>query len=287
MKRTKISVILAVFSICLCSVVLVAATYAWFSSNQLVSTSRVEGHTDTSDVQLLISELGGEQFKGSQVSSIVQVNLSDSEKLLPVSTADLAVFLQNTNTLSDYAIGFTKVSDESRYYHGRVYIMAKAEGQRSDAHLLLYLDQSTSTGGALVNSDDKEQLMLNAARLGLVISDVSKPYIFYLSDEENPTANRMANTVIDGNVLEEGQVLTMQQDKIIAVPDPAVPLSQYSVSTSGGNTFVPQEPLCKLELNKVYQVDVYFYLEGCDPDCTDSISYDGSNLHLAFFGVLE
>jgi hypothetical protein len=41
-----------------------------------------------------------------------------------------------------------------------------------------------------------------------------------------------------------------------------------------------------LELNQIYAVDIYFYLEGCDPDCSDSVSLDGADLHLAFYGVL-
>ena len=45
-------------------------------------------------------------------------------------------------------------------------------------------------------------------------------------------------------------------------------------------------PLLEMELGRVYQVDVYFYLEGCDPDCTESIAFDDGYLHLAFYGVL-
>ena len=33
--------------------------------------------------------------------------------------------------------------------------------------------------------------------------------------------------------------------------------------------------------------NMYFYLEGCDPDCSDSVSYDEADLHLAFYGVLS
>ena len=34
-------------------------------------------------------------------------------------------------------------------------------------------------------------------------------------------------------------------------------------------------------------LDIYFYLEGCDPDCSDSVSFDNANLHLAFYGAVS
>lgn len=37
-----------------------------------------------------------------------------------------------------------------------------------------------------------------------------------------------------------------------------------------------------MDLNQIYPVDIYFYLEGCDPDCSDDLSFDIADLHLAF-----
>lgn len=42
-----------------------------------------------------------------------------------------------------------------------------------------------------------------------------------------------------------------------------------------------------MELNRIYTVDVYFYLEGCDPDCSDGLSYQTADIHLAFYGVID
>ena len=42
-----------------------------------------------------------------------------------------------------------------------------------------------------------------------------------------------------------------------------------------------------MKLNQIYTLDVYFYLEGCDPDCSDGISQNMADIHLAFFGVLN
>ena len=48
---------------------------------------------------------------------------------------------------------------------------------------------------------------------------------------------------------------------------------------------VPQTPLLEMELNTIYTLDIYFYLEGCDPDCSEEISRDDTNMQLAFYGV--
>jgi len=42
-----------------------------------------------------------------------------------------------------------------------------------------------------------------------------------------------------------------------------------------------------MQLNKIYTVDIYFYLEGCDPDCSNSIQYSTVDLQLGFYGVLS
>ena len=46
---------LAVISVVLCLIVLTAATFAWFSSNRKVETSRIEARTGSADVRLLLS----------------------------------------------------------------------------------------------------------------------------------------------------------------------------------------------------------------------------------------
>ena len=68
--------------------------------------------------------------------------------------------------------------------------------------------------------------------------------------------------------------------------DPAVPLSGYTIEKNGQNITLPKQPLAYLEWNRIYSMDIYFYLEGCDPDCSDAVSFDGADIHLAFYGVL-
>ncbi|MBS7240712.1 MAG: hypothetical protein KIG94_11100, partial [Acetatifactor sp.] len=46
------------------------------------------------------------------------------------------------------------------------------------------------------------------------------------------------------------------------------------------------KPLMVLDLNHEYVVDIYVYLEGCDPDCTNILSLENFDFHLGFYGVL-
>ena len=50
---------------------------------------------------------------------------------------------------------------------------------------------------------------------------------------------------------------------------------------------IPDKPLLTMEVNRIYPVDIYFYLEGCDPDCSNSIQYSTVDLQLGFYGVLS
>ena len=288
-RGLRIAAFLSLLTAFVCLFALTAATYAWFTSNQTVSTSRVEARTGDADVKLEISSAGGAAFRGAESADLVQVNNADLEWLYPVSTNDLQTFLYNPNSEQGMAKQFKVVDNESYYYHGRVYLRATAQNVSPDAKLALYFDQSVTAGGLLAKSDARDRgLLLNAARLGLVLDDNKQaPAIFYLSDASNGLAEQARNTVLNGTVQPDGRVLTMRGNTVTSVIDPAKPLSDAAVSISETETKIPAEPLMVMELNKIYPVDVYFYLEGCDPDCSDSISYEGVSLHLSFFGILQ
>lgn len=48
---------------------------------------------------------------------------------------------------------------------------------------------------------------------------------------------------------------------------------------------VPEQTLLTMQLNKIYTVDIYFYIEGCDPDCSSQIQYSTADLQIGFYGV--
>ena len=133
----------------------------------------------------------------------------------------------------------------------------------------LYLD---NTSVPIVQDFSGE--LLTAARLGLTF-DGGSPVILSLSDVNNGDGN----TSLDGTLLATGQVLTLSGGTVTAAADPAVSLAQVQY---GSGT-----PLTTMEMNRIYAVDIYFYLEGCDPDClTNRVAMDEAYLNLALFGLL-
>lgn len=275
-----ISVIIAIF-------ILVIATFAWFQHNRLVNTSKATARSGDESVRLEISSRGGSQFSPEKTASIVQINSADKMELMPVSTADLKTFVTNRHTDGDIAKSFNIVKNEENIYHGRIYIRAKAKGNNVGSHMDLYLDQTGDSGGKLIKSAAQE--LLNASRMGLRISGEGKTWstIFYLSSKANVSGAQAYNTEINGVLLGKGKVLDGSSGTVRAVNDPGLPLVSRAVTESAGGYVLPDNSIMTMKMNTIYQADVYFYLEGCDPDCSDAVKFDASSLHLAFFGIVR
>lgn len=258
---------------------LAAATYAWFTSNRAVGTSTATARTGEETLTLQLSSSGGSAFRDMQTAAITQVNRTSAAKLLPVSTSDLVNFVCAPSTVADQAVHFEKVENEAYYYHGRIYLRASGEGFSGSQVMNLYLDQSERLLGK--NVDGR---LLNAARLGLVFDgDTAKPIILRLSESSNPSDMRSNNTVVNGTKLNGSQVLRYRNGSVSAVHDPSVPVADYAMDASLG---LPSHTLLSMQIGKIYSLDIYFYLEGCDPDCTDSVSFHTTDLQLSFYGVL-
>lgn len=266
---------------------LTAATYAWFTSNREVETEKVTSRTGSSSVELQLSRTGGTAFSPQKDSSGVSyVPLKGSAALpfdeelvlMPVSTADLRTFVYNSVTNNGYAESFSKATDESLYYHDTIYLRAVGDDTLPEGtKMALYLDNIE--GAPIVGPEGAT--LLTAARLGLRFSDGSFK-ILTLSNVNDGDGN----TRPGGVPLEKGQVLTADASgKVSAAKDPAVLLTQVQIPSDGSSA---QQPLAVLTLNEIYTLDVYFYLEGCDPDClSDRVGMKDAALNLAFFGVLS
>lgn len=259
------------------------ATLAWFTANRAVQTNTATARTGDETLELQISSSGGSSFKSVETAQITQVNQTNSEFLLPVSTADLNSFVYAPFTKDGKASAFKKVDDEANYYHGRVYLRAEGEGWPEGSRMNLYLDQSDGLLG-----DAADGYLLNASRLGLVFGgDTSNPIILRLSESENPENAQIYNTEVNGKLLGKNQVLGYNENGVFATTDPSVLVSDYTISFTNNQMTLPEKTLLSMEFGKIYAVDIYFYLEGCDPDCSESVQFNEANLHLAFYGVLD
>ena len=261
-----------------------AATYAWFTTNRLVNTDRATARSGTDTLELQISSEGGNDFQALKEAPIIQVNQTELTELMPVSTADLQSFVYNRLTEDKIAESFRTVTEEQYYYHGRIYLRAVAQGDSVGGRMALYLDEDNEAGGALAQTAGG--MVLNAARLGLTF-DGENPSIFYLSNVSNPDNKQIRNTRINGEILGDGQVLKSSGGTLSAVADPSIPLADRTIIMNDSGAALPEAPLLYMNLNQIYTVDVYFYIEGCDPDCSNSIGLDELDLHLAFYGILE
>ena len=99
-------------------------------------------------------------------------------------------------------------------------------------------------------------------------------------------ANVNANTA-NNVVTAQNQVLGYNENGVFATTDPSVLVSDYTISFTNNQMTLPKSALLSMEFGKIYAVDIYFYLEGCDPDCSESVQFNEANLHLAFYGVLD
>lgn len=117
--------------------------------------------------------------------------------------------------------------------------------------------------------------------------DASSRVILRLSEEENAQSQQTYNTVVNGRTLGNNEVLTWQNGTAAAAQDPSVSMESYMIQFGESDITLPKQPLLTMDLNQIYPVDIYFYLEGCDPDCSDDLSFDIADLHLAFYGVLQ
>ncbi len=257
------------------------ATYAWFTTNREVSTSTATARTGEETLELQLSTSGGGSFRDADSVSIQQVNQTSAEYLLPVSTSNLVNFVYSPNTEAGIAKAFQPVENESYYYHGRVYIRATGTGWPDGTTMKLYLDQSDNILGQQVSGE-----LLNAARLGLVFDgDYSSAVILKLSDSSNSSDQQVYNTEVNGQRLGDNQVLSYVNQSVQAVTDPSVAAGQYTVTFDNDSMQAPERTLLTMNLNQIYSVDIYFYIEGCDPDCSSYIQYSIADLQIGFYGI--
>jgi len=180
--------------------------------------------------------------------------------------------------IDGYVTNFYEDTNESNYYHGKLYLELRGENVNEENTFKLYFDTNDNYGGVI--GKDLSGNLLDGSRLGLTF-DKDNPIIFHFYDEKKATSS---NTKVNGVVLDDGMVIDSNKK---AVTDPSVAFDNYVLDSSSADMELPQESIATLELNKTYEVDIYYYLEGCDADCTDSISFNEAEIHLAFYAIAD
>ena len=263
------------------------ATYAWFTSNMKVNTNSVSVHSDTSK---LVLELG-DASRGSwsqQGDVSLASTASGAVTLYPVSTFDLngfAACAQN-NSAGDASVFEQAKDNGSAYYHGWIDLRPTITGtgaSKVKGKVSLYLAESLVPQGT-----DAE--LLCAARVGIKISSgnqVLATNIFELDSSDGGHRGEHPATAPAGLAgYTDGMLLGWQNGQLAfganVTQDPAAFTLDASEMAAR-----PQNALATLALGQTYRLDVYYYIEGTDPDSASYLYQDPGTLHLALFATLD
>lgn len=264
------------------------ATYAWFTNNMKVNTNSVSVHSDTSK---LVLELG-DADRGSwsqQGDASLASTASGAVTLYPVSTFDLngfAACAQN-NSAGDAAVFEQAKDNGSTYYHGWIDLRPTITGtgaSKVKGKVSLYLAES------LVPQGGRPRELLRAARVGIKISSGSQVLatnIFELDSSDSGHRGEHPTTAPAGLAgYADGMLLGWQNGQLACGANVTQDPAAYTLDTSE-TAERPQNSLATLALGQTYRLDIYYYIEGTDPDSADYLHQDPGTLHLALFATLD
>ena len=263
------------------------ATYAWFTSNMKVNTNSVSVHSDTFKLLLELGDASRGSWSQQGDVSLVS-NASGTVTLYPVSTFDLngfAACAQN-NSAGDASVFEQAKDNGSAYYHGWIDLRPTITGtgaSKVEGKVSLYLAESLVPQGT-----DAE--LLCAARVGIKISSgnqVLATNIFELDSSDGGHRGEHPATAPAGLAgYTDGMLLGWQNGQLACGANVTQDPASFTLDTSE-TAMRPQNALATLALGQTYRLDVYYYIEGTDPDSASYLYQDPGTLHLALFATLD
>ena len=250
-----------------------AATFAWYTYNTNARSTKVKLAAGTS-VSLSISN----KIDGDYASNTV---LEDFKGWLnPVSTDVIQNGFQKV-------VGYTNGTATQSSLVANLF--GKGEQHRDYYKTSLFFKSESGILDLAVNDikfKDKEENkpISTAIRVGYVIPSTGDEYIFSISDEKNPDAEYNTENGEEGHVLDS----TKTDGSTIAFESyTKADYCGYDQTTGEMSNMEHALRLAKVSQEPL-QVDVYLWLEGCDEDCTGSLS-EGvlQNIAVSFCGVEE
>ena len=263
------------------------ATYAWFTNNMKVNTNSVSVHSDTSKLALEL----GDADRGSwsqQGDASLTSTASGAVTLYPVSTFDLngfAACAQN-NSVGDATVFEQAKDNGSAFYHGWIDLRPTIAGtgaSKVKGKVSLYLAESLVPQGA-----DSE--LLRAARVGIKVSSGSQVLatnIFELDSSDSGHRGEHPTTAPAGLAgYADGMLLGWQNGQLACGANVTRDPAAFTLD-AGETAERPHNSLATLALGQTYRLDIYYYIEGTDPDSADYLYQDPGTLHLALFATLD
>lgn len=260
----------------------IAATYAWYIYNTGRHTTNVRMAAGTG-VNLEISNSYGSGYSSASVLE------SFSGRLTPVSTNRIAggfqrvkEFVKGDDGRPELVAGIFEKGKSSDYYHTKMYV--RTNGGDTD----LYLSDigfSDSSSASPISS---------AVRVGLMVHKPGKDqgvlgeYIFAISNKKNPQAQYNTSTGQAGYVLDSSK---RDGTTVAFTPYTKDAYCNYNKNTGAVSLKSGSRKLCTIRGNgkkkagTPVEIELYIWLEGCDPDCTANLCEQNlKNLAVSFAG---
>lgn len=283
-RRARAYIVLVMVAL---AATLSAATYAWFTSNMKVNTNSVSVHSDTSKLVLELGDADAGSWSQQGDASLAST-ANGAATLYPVSTFDLngfAACAQN-NSNGDATVFEQSKDNGSAFYHGWIDLRPTITGTGANkvkGKVSLYLAESLAPQGA-----DAE--LLRAARVGIRISSGSQMLatnIFELDSSDSGHRGEHPTTAPVGLAgYADGMLLGWQNGQLACGANVTQDPATFTLDTSE-TAERPQNSLATLALGQTYRLDIYYYIEGTDPDSADYLHQDPGTLHLALFATLD
>lgn len=263
-KLLKRSAILAIVTILILLASITASTYAWFTFTSSALVEPMQGSVSGGGVILLISNSIDGEF--TEYCDLVLSN--NTKNLYPMTTSDLLDFYVPSGQDSNgFPTGYTKKTKPDTYaLHGKVYLLALG------TPCYVYFDKSKLYFG------ENEQA-LAAMRLGLSIkTEAGRENFIFKLDDMGDTSKAESHWTIE----KHGSVYGGEY-----VNDPAIQIDPFCAEINGETVIPARRRLVTLTKNDIAEVDYWLYIEGCDPNCINSVQRKDIGIKLGFAGSWE
>jgi hypothetical protein len=274
-KLLKRRFFLALFALFIAFLAVLSATFAWYIYNTGAHTTSVRMAAGASASLEISGEADGTYGSATVLDSFAGT-------LNPVSTDSILGgfqkvygFTSGSGEQASVVANLFGAVDESDYYKTTLYL--RTSGSALDVYL-------TDIG---FEDSSADAPISTAIRVGFVVGDTEA--IFAINQAENPEAEYNTATGKAGYVLSAsaGDGSTVE-----FTPYTSANFCAYDRETGVITRTDDSVALCTVagdgngDYGTPTQVDIYIWLEGCDPDCTNSLAATTlQNLALSFVGV--
>lgn len=282
-RRLRTRLTSAMFALLIAFVAVAAATYAWYIYNTSRHTTKVKMAAGTG-INLQISNTYDDGYSSAAVLN------SFTGWLTPVSTDKISggfqkaeEFVRGTGSQPELVAGVFGKGDETDYYHTKMYL--RTNGGPTDVYLsdIGYTDS------------DSNAPISTAIRVGLVVHEPGKAqppageYIFAINSASNPEAQYNTQKGQAGEVLDSSK---KDGSTVSFTPLTSAAYCNYDKNTgevtlnSGSQKLFTLQGTGKQKPGTPVEVELYIWLEGCDPDCTSNLCEQTlQNLAVSFAGI--